>query len=61
MMARVFSCAVIGLEGVIVEVDISYGWPGVTIFGLLVGSPFRFALQDRYASNPFDIVPHKPK
>ncbi|MCJ7702348.1 MAG: YifB family Mg chelatase-like AAA ATPase [Anaerolineales bacterium] len=36
MLSRVFSCAVIGLEGVIVEieVDISRGLPGVTIVGL---------------------------
>jgi len=36
MFARVFSCAVIGLEGVIVEVevDIGRGLPGVTIVGL---------------------------
>jgi magnesium chelatase family protein len=36
MLARVFSCAVIGLEGVIVEVevDIGRGLPGVTIVGL---------------------------
>jgi magnesium chelatase family protein len=36
MLARVFSCTVIGLEGVIVdvEVDIGGGLPGVTIVGL---------------------------
>ena len=36
MLARVFSCAVLGLEGVIVEVevDIGRGLPGVTIVGL---------------------------
>jgi len=36
MLARVFSCAVIGLEGVIVEVevDIADGLPGITIVGL---------------------------
>lgn len=36
MLARVYSCAVIGLEGVIVEVevDISDGLPSVTIVGL---------------------------
>jgi magnesium chelatase family protein len=36
MLARVFSCAVIGLEGVIVEVevDIGRGLPGMTIVGL---------------------------
>jgi magnesium chelatase family protein len=36
MLARVFSCAVIGLEGVIVEVevDIGEGLPGTTIVGL---------------------------
>ena len=36
MLARVFSCAVIGLEGVIVEVEVDYtnGLPGVTIVGL---------------------------
>lgn len=61
MMARVSSCAVIGLEGVIVEVDISHGWTGVTIVGLPVGSPFPFALQDRYASNPFDVVLNEPQ
>ncbi len=36
MLARVFSCAVIGLEGVVVEVevDIGLGLPGMTIVGL---------------------------
>ena len=35
MLARVYSCTVIGLEGVIVdvEVDIGGGLPGVTILG----------------------------
>ena len=36
MLARVFSCAVIGLDGVIVEVEVdtSQGLPGMTIVGL---------------------------
>jgi magnesium chelatase family protein len=36
MLARVFSCAVIGLEGVIVEIEVDYGrgLPGMTIVGL---------------------------
>jgi magnesium chelatase family protein len=36
MLARVFSCAVIGLEGVIVdvEVDTAQGLPGMDIVGL---------------------------
>ena len=36
MLARVYSCAVIGLDGVIVEVevDIGNGLPGITIVGL---------------------------
>jgi len=36
MLSRVFSCAVIGLEGVIVEVEVDFtnGLPGVTIVGL---------------------------
>jgi len=36
MLARVFSCAVVGLDGVIVEVEVDYtnGLPGVTIVGL---------------------------
>jgi magnesium chelatase family protein len=36
MLARVYSCAVIGLEGVIVEVEVDtgQGLPGVTIVGL---------------------------
>src|SRR5690349_8144580 len=36
MLARVYSCAVLGLEGVIVEVEVDYsnGLPGVTIVGL---------------------------
>jgi magnesium chelatase family protein len=36
MLARVFSCAVIGLEGVIVEVEVDYaqGLPGMDIVGL---------------------------
>jgi magnesium chelatase family protein len=36
MLARVYSCAVIGIEGVIVEVEVDYsnGLPGVTIVGL---------------------------
>jgi len=36
MLARVYSCAVIGLEGVIVEVEVDSGdgLPGITIVGL---------------------------
>ncbi len=36
MLSRVHSCAVVGLEGVIVEVEVDYtnGLPGVTIVGL---------------------------
>ena len=36
MLARVFSCAVIGLEGVVVEVEVDsgLGLPGMTIVGL---------------------------
>src|SRR5260221_10056434 len=36
MLARVFSCAVVGLEGVIVEVEVDYtnGLPGMAIVGL---------------------------
>ncbi len=36
MLARVFSCAIIGLDGVVVEVevDIGRGLPGITIVGL---------------------------
>ena len=36
MLARIFSCAVVGLEGVIVEVEVDYtnGQPGMTIVGL---------------------------
>jgi magnesium chelatase family protein len=34
MLARIYSCAVIGLEGVIVEVDYSNGLPAVIIVGL---------------------------
>jgi magnesium chelatase family protein len=36
MLARVFSCAVIGLDGVIIEVEVDYtnGLPGMTIVGL---------------------------
>src|SRR5688572_28192802 len=36
MLSRVFSCAVIGLEGVIVEVEVDYsnGLPAVIIVGL---------------------------
>ena len=36
MLARVFSCAVIGLEGVIVEVEVdtTQGLPGIDIVGL---------------------------
>ncbi len=36
MLARIFSCAVIGLDGVVVdvEVDIGLGLPGMTIVGL---------------------------
>jgi magnesium chelatase family protein len=36
MLARVFSCAVIGLDGVIVEVEVDYtnGLPGMTLVGL---------------------------
>jgi magnesium chelatase family protein len=36
MLSRVYSCAVVGLEGVIVEVEVDYtnGLPGMTIVGL---------------------------
>ena len=36
MLARVDSCAVIGLDGVVVEMEVVYtaGFPGVTILGL---------------------------
>lgn len=36
MLSRIFSCAVLGLDGVIVEVEVDYtnGQPGVTIVGL---------------------------
>ena len=36
MLARIFSCAVIGLEGVVIEVEVDYtnGLPGMTIVGL---------------------------
>ncbi len=36
MLARIFSCAVVGLEGVVIEVEVDYtnGLPGMTIVGL---------------------------
>ena len=36
MLSRVYSCAVVGLEGVIVEVEVDYtnGLPAVIIVGL---------------------------
>ncbi|MEZ0397236.1 MAG: YifB family Mg chelatase-like AAA ATPase [Anaerolineales bacterium] len=36
MLARVYSCAVIGLDGVVVEVEVDYtqGFPGMTVVGL---------------------------
>ena len=36
MLARVYSCAVIGLDGVVVEVEVDHssGFPGMTIVGL---------------------------
>ena len=36
MLARIFSCAVVGLEGIIVEVEVDYsnGLPGMTLIGL---------------------------
>jgi magnesium chelatase family protein len=36
MLARIFSCAVIGLEGVVIEVEVDFtnGLPGMTIVGL---------------------------
>ena len=36
MLARVYSCAVIGLEGVLVEVEVDFGsgLPGITVVGL---------------------------
>jgi hypothetical protein len=33
MLSRVFSCAVIGLEGAVVEVDTTNGLPGMDILG----------------------------
>ena len=36
MLARIYSCAVVGLEGVIVEVEVdtTQGFPGVDLVGL---------------------------
>jgi magnesium chelatase family protein len=36
MLARIFSCAVVGLEGVVIEVEVDFtnGLPGMTIVGL---------------------------
>ncbi len=36
MLARVYSCAIIGLDGVVVEVEVDYtqGMPGMTVVGL---------------------------
>src|SRR5574338_1360827 len=36
MLARTYSCAVVGLDGVIIEVEVDYtnGLPGMTIVGL---------------------------
>ena len=36
MLAKVFSCAVVGLEGVLVEVevDVGHGQPGIFVVGL---------------------------
>jgi magnesium chelatase family protein len=36
MLARVYTCAVIGLEGGVVEVEVDYaqGFPGITLVGL---------------------------
>src|SRR5512145_1028924 len=36
MLSRIFSCAVVGLEGVVIEVEVDYtnGLPGITIVGL---------------------------
>ncbi|OQY37530.1 MAG: magnesium chelatase [Chloroflexota bacterium] len=36
MLARVYSCAVLGLEGVLIEVEVDYGsgLPGITVVGL---------------------------
>ena len=36
MLAKVFSCAVVGLEGVLVEVEVAvgHGTPGIFIVGL---------------------------
>jgi magnesium chelatase family protein len=36
MLARIFSCAVVGLDGVVVEVEVDYtnGLPGMTLVGL---------------------------
>ncbi len=34
MLARVYSCEVIGLDGVVVEVDYPAGIPGMTIVGM---------------------------
>jgi magnesium chelatase family protein len=33
MLARIFSCAVVGLEGVVIEVEVDYtnGLPGMTM------------------------------
>ena len=36
MLSRIFSCAVVGLEGVVIEVEVDYtnGLPGMTNTGL---------------------------
>jgi magnesium chelatase family protein len=52
MLARVFSCAVIGLEGVIieVEVDITQGLPGMDISGT-PPNPFSYHRQPEQEIN----------
>jgi hypothetical protein len=43
MLARIFSCAVVGLEGVVIEVEVDYtnGLPGMTMNYPIILSPIR--------------------
>ena len=46
MLARIFSCAVVGLEGVIIEVEVDYtnGLPGMTNTGI-PGTAFQVSRE----------------
>ena len=58
MTARVYSCAVIGLEGVVVEVEIDtgQGLPGMTMAGPINRHKPQFPIPSGCVSSSDDVI-----